>query len=205
VNLKDVKVGERYAAVHFWRPTSHGVGMGARFRVERLSPLDFEGLSKAVKIVEVVEVGVPVGSYARPGVLVKWFDPETGEPWPSASRNGEDPFRPVPIRTLNLLLPWDKFVEQWEEVVERAQAAREEKDREQERRQEKAAKEWMERVMADARSDIVQVMAAVNATYNAETNTAASYAPTDEEIRRLVEMRHPEGNPYLGDDPRRAY
>lgn len=200
MRLKDIRQGEVYAVVRYFDHRKH-----AAIEDEgRLEAREYDEAWSSLGAARVLEVGVPVQHYSRPGVKVQWLDRETMEP-----RTGPDG-EPLPEEGLlaaNVLLPWQRWVARYHEHVDERREAerrrREEYEREKARKREKKARDWMAREFAGARQDIAQVCAVLGGDPDALADIAnfAVGDVTDElrdrVVRALVELRHPDGNPYL--------
>lgn len=195
MRLKDIAAGEVYAVVRYFDRRKHtGIEDGAR-----LEAREWEEAWSSLAPARVLEVGVQVQHYSRPGVRVQWLEPETLEP--RTDREGRVP-EPDGLLASNVLLPWQVWTVRYHEFVEdRLEEDRrrsEERVREKARRQEKAAKDWMAREFAYAREAIEDVLAIVDPPQVLDGGAGAmAREASDEEVQRLVERRHPEGNPYL--------
>lgn len=185
--MKDVVVGERYLALRY---ASRGLTIYP-IGDSRMDGRTWERLAEDAMCVEVLEVGVKHRHYVKPGVLVRVIDPQTGE-----RRVWKNPLREAPDETLKpaqLLVTWDewghRYAEHLDEEEQGAERRRREREAEQARRQEAEARRWMQDVHARAREDIEQVMEVVG--------SSLPESAMDHHVRALVELRHPDGNPYL--------
>lgn len=191
--LRDVKVGQLYLALRF-----------GRVQAWEWPPRDAVGWQKIGERghpVRALEVGVDIPGYRRKGVRVQYLDRDTLEPlrygdpdtsWGDPDLRGRV-CEPVAMMAVGLLMPWAEFFvlyhEYLDEAEEEAERRRELREQENARRQEAAAREWMEERFSEARRDIEQVCEVING----EPGRTA----IDDELRALVELRYPRGNPYL--------
>lgn len=185
MRLKDIDEGEVYAVVRYFDRRIHTAVEDGH----RLEAKEWEGAYSTLGCARVLATGVQVPGYARPGVRVQWLDRQTLEP---RRRDDGEPVAPEEFLALHVLMPWAEWDRRWHTHVEDEREAgrrrREEREREQARRQEKAAREWMARVFAEARSDIEEVVQVLD---------GLTHAVIEEEVRALVDLRYPDGNPYL--------
>lgn len=191
--LRDVKAGEIYAVMGWGgRDLRNGYG--------HFDSADWERVGKAAEPVLALAVGVPVQGYRRSGVTIRYLERDTLQPRLIPARGprmeaaaGPPTMHESGVLAVNLVAPWHELhaaYHDWlDERVEARERAEVERKREQARRTEEAARRWMAEEFERARRDIEQVMEVVNG----EPGRTAD----DDEIRGLVDLRHPDGNPYL--------
>lgn len=178
--LKKVEAGKVYLTLRYSRESIWPPRSGA----------DWERIASRGYPLKVIETPVDVPGYTRRGVLGQELDPHTMAPRAYEHSGVVEPSR---LMAVSLVMPWEDFYRQYHEyldaseqdAVERAERRR----LDQERRQEEAAKRWMADQFKRARIDIVEVCEVVNG----EPGRTAS----DDEVRALVTLRNPNGNPYL--------
>jgi hypothetical protein len=195
MRLKDVKVGEVYLVVPYGQPViPRREAFGADSEHRGWRELDRSGLPGRV-----LEAGVKVPHYRRPGVRVQPLDKGTLEPLrygePGTTRGRDDGVgelvKPMGVLAVSLLMPWQEFHAAYHDFLDasaEAEAARRDRrEREEAEQRERQARQWMERAFSGARDAIEQVGEACG----------MELVVTDERVRRLVELRNPDGNPYL--------
>lgn len=185
--LKDVKQDEVYFVYRYGRPSKpHREGFShvdLRPAWDKLSRQGFPGRA--------LEVGVhPPGYwYKRPGVLIQQLDPHTLEP---ATDHLGEVIKPEGFLAVSLLMPWREFHAAYHDYIdeeeERVERRRVEHEREKAEARERYAREWMESVFVEARRDMEQV---------AEVMAGLRVVTSDKNIKALVDLRFPDGNPYL--------
>lgn len=187
MQLKDIEEGKRYATIWLHKP-----GDARLANVASLDAHDFSRLMEHLQCVEVIKKGVPRIAKSRPGVLVHKIDVHTGE------RQERDRWDQVTMSCAQIIAPWDELVAAYHDRVEQEEERRVQRESEREReaaeRQERRAKEWMEETFAELRDELeraVQVMAGL------EQLVIPGPVVTDEMIQKAVDMKYPEGNPYL--------
>lgn len=204
MKLKDIEPGVMYACTRYaergMKVTSDKEGR------LKLADKDYDTLNTRVFPARVLEVGVRVGHYDRPGVRVEEYDRHSmqrslgyqpmaaTDNWHHAKAEGPlNLSDPIELRTMQVIMPWEEWIDLYHEhaaQVEEEQERREEQRRiEQARRQEKAAVDWMEREFTYARETIIEIMEVIDG--------AEDYEPSDDQVKALVEHRNPDGNPYL--------
>lgn len=201
---KDVEEGVEYAASMHARLGDMIDGRAVREgRFEHVKAHEMEGLGISLIRVRVVELdAVPAigrgstrwAAKTRPGVMVERLDRETGEKQSWGSSNGVEHWTRW-MAYGQLQMSWERWTMAWADWLtgkeEESERRRVEAEQEKARRQEAAAKRWMEEEFRDARSDIVQVKQALG-WYGGPADD-----PSDDEVRALVDLRNPDGNPYL--------
>lgn len=185
--LKNIEPGREYLALRYASPGR---------RVAARDPLsEWQRLARDAVRIRVDEVGVEVAGYSRLGLRGVEVSMHTGEPQVYASGPA------VPWQSLagQIIMPWDEWArahhEKVTEVEEEAERLRVKREHEQARRQEEMAKRWMEQEFERARQDIREVVQVVGRRN--DLLGAAEYPITDEHVQALVDLRHPDGNPYL--------
>jgi hypothetical protein len=181
--MKDVKVGEVYAMLSWGGRETRG------YSVAEYRGTQWEAAGQRAQPVRVLETSVDVPGYRRPGVLVRRLDRDTLEDAPKHDGTPVDEFA---VHTAQLLAPWAELhaaYHDWlDELEEKRVREQEEREREKARRQEKAARDWMEREFAAAANDIDDVVKVLS---------LPPVQDLEAKVRELVEMRNPDGNPYL--------
>lgn len=186
MRLADIEQGTVYAAVFYYRPDHHG---RAVVHGRDWNAAVWEKLWHDLYPVLVLEKPVTVGHYSTPGVLVRRIDPQTGEHlrWAFNGELAED----EAMRAVSLLMPWDEWTDLYlgrmQAHEDAAARRREEHDAVKRARQEAAAKDWMKREFASARRCFEQMA----------TLGKLPEGFDDGDVRALVELREPDGNPYL--------
>lgn len=198
--LKDVKAGGVYAMLSWG-------GRELRHEFGSFGAGDWERVGEKAVPVEVLAVGVKVDGYKRPGVRLRYLDRDSMEPVLLVARGerGQPVAGPPTLHegetlAATLIAPWDElrrgYIDFLDAANEQRAAAAAERALVDARRQEEAARDWMQRHFAEARRDIEQVMEVVNG----EPGRTAD----DDEVRALVDLRNPDGNPYLNGE-RKAF
>lgn len=176
MRLKDVQSGKVYATVSWRSPRDWPND------VSQWGGVEWERFAEAAIPFRVDEVGVPVATYSRSGVRGVYLDRETLEP---REHGGA-------MLAVSLLGEWDALRvgvhEFFDARAEESARRQEEREREGARKQEAAAREWMQRQFEDARADIDDVVSVLS---------LPPVADLEGKVRELVELRNPEGNPYL--------
>lgn len=182
MRLRDIEVGTCYAAVRYYERRVHErIEEGAR-----LERAEWDAGWNDLRPVVVLETRVPVPGYQRPGVSVQWLDRDTMEPRDA----------PTAISATKLLLPWDEWDARYHQYVEQQrelERQRQERvERERAEAHERNAREWMDREFARAREHITEVRVVIDGPPYVD-----GYEPSDDDVRKLVDHRNPDGNPYL--------
>jgi hypothetical protein len=190
--LKNVVQGEVYLVARYGRAKRPGEYRSHSSRDQKIS---WQHLADDCVPMRALEVGVDVPHYSRKGVLLQQVDPGTLEPrvWSHSGEVAE----PDGKLAVSIVMPWSEFVVGYHEFLEAVEEDEErrrvERDLEDARRREANAKSWMERVFQEAKSDIEQVCEVI------ESSAFSSSGMIDVYARALVDLRYPEGNPYLKD------
>lgn len=199
--LKDVKAGEVYLVARYgspprgrsWRPGSE------QHHDRRM----WENLEKSCYPARVVDVGVRVPPYTRPGAMVQPVEAGTLKPLvygDPGTHYGDGELRgevvePRGVLAALIIMPWQEFVVGYHEYLdaaaEHAERLRVEREQERARQRERDAKAWMEREFSRAKQDIEQV---------AQVVWPAGLEFCDDDVKALVDLRNPDGNPYLKDE-----
>lgn len=196
--LKDVKVGEVYLVVSYGRaegrpPDREHAADHERAEVRRW----FEELGRRGTPYRVLKAPVPVPGYQRKGVECIHVDRDTLEPW--VSPDGKRRAEPEGKMAVSIVMPWTEFYRAYHEhldaVEEWHETRRVEREREQQAKQEAAAARWRTQEFEKAKRDIEQV-AQVFESFGGVHGEHAEMDATDAKVRLLVELRHPDGNPY---------
>lgn len=183
---KAIKIGERYAVVRY-RPRR----LSGHLDIATMRPDQFDDLAEAVYCVEVVEKDVELPWLTRRGVKVRHV-PELSD-GRHVGRNHSDEDGCQLLQTAWVLWPWAVWENAWadriesQERIEREQIERRRVQEERER--ERRAQEWMTREFAGAQSDYDEFVELGLVDPAAQDR--------DETVRRIVDHRNPEGNPYL--------
>lgn len=166
---------------------------------------DRDAAMRSASRAKILELGVPYRGGRSVGAKVQFLHRATGEPVPASSWSGEirPPVDIQVVRYVQIIMPWEDWIDAYHQhitdVEEAAERREEERRLEKARRQEQAAKDWMAREFESARRDIADVRVAVDGPPYVD-----GYEPDDEDVRKLVEHRNPDGNPYLN-GTREAY